>query len=133
MIRSRTDEPRRQPRWLTGAVGLAVVAILLVGGYWLMTEGPGVRLLSPAGSTVAEFTGEGDIATDTFHVRDGWAIRWESTGERFAFAIGGDRDFGTVIDIDEPGSGVTSPTGSGAFRLDVTGEGPWSIVIVQGD
>lgn len=111
---------------------LLLVALFAVG-YWFVALGPGRQLVSPAGSNVAEFSGDGDQTTDSFTVREGWAIEWQSSGERFAYAIRGDRDFGTVIDIDAPGNGVTSPTGSGTFFLDVTAEGPWSITVRQGD
>ena len=131
MVISRTSARGHQRlAWL--AVGLAAIVIILLG-YWFLTRGPGVELLSPTGSTVTGFTGEGDMTTGTFQVRDGWAIHWESTGDRFAFAIRGDRDFGTVIDVDEPESGVTSPTGAGAFHLEITAAGPWSITIAQGE
>jgi hypothetical protein len=81
---------------------------------------------------VAEFSGEADMTTRSFDVRDGWAIRWESTGDHFAYAIRGNPDIGKVIDIAEPGTGVTSPVGSGTFHLEVTADGHWSIQIVQG-
>ena len=114
-------------------IGLVVGLLVLIGGWWLFTLGPGAALLSPPGSTVASFTGEGNQATGTFSVRSGWSIQWESRGPSFSFAIRGDRDFGTVITVDEPTSGVTNPTGSGSYFLDVTAEGAWQIDIIQGD
>jgi len=127
----RINEGRR--RWLMVAVGLVVGAILLVGAWWLFTQGPGTALLSPPGSTVATFSGEGNQSTESFSVRDGWSIQWESQGPSFSYAIRGDRDFGTVITVDEPTSGVTNPTGSGTYHLEVTAEGAWQIDIIQGD
>lgn len=129
MTESSRSVPR--PRRLTPVIVVVALA-LFAGGYWFLTQGPGRQLLSPAGSAVADFGGEGSQSTPTFEVREGWAIEWESTGDRFAFAIRGDRDFGTVIDIDEPGNGVTSPTSGGSFYLEVTAQGAWSIVIKQG-
>ena len=114
------------------AIGVAV-AIALVGGYWFMAQGPGRQLLSPPGSTVLEAAGDADQTTPAFSVREGWAIEWESSGTRFAFAIRGDRDFGTVISIDEPGNGTTSPTGAGSFHIEVDADGPWSIKVTQGE
>lgn len=114
-------------------IGLVVLLVVAVTGFWFLTQGPGQRLLSPAGSTVAEFGGDSNETTSSFDVREGWAIHWESAGEAFAFAIEGNRDFGTVIDIDEPGSGVTSPTGSGTQHLVIVAEGPWTVTITQGD
>lgn len=114
-------------------IALVGLLVLAAGGYWLLTQGPGQQLLSPAGSTVVEFSGDSDQTTSSFDVREGWAIHWESTGEAFAFAIDGDRDFGTVIDVDEPGNGVTSPTGSGTYNLEITADGPWTVRITQGE
>jgi hypothetical protein len=112
---------------------VAVALVVGVGGLLFFAQGPGQRILSPEGSTVAEFSGDGDEITDEFQVREGWTIHWENSGVRFAFAITGDRDFGTVIEQDEPASGVTSPVGEGTFRLEIEAEGPWEIRIVQGE
>jgi hypothetical protein len=38
-----------------------------------------------------------------------------------------------VINLTEPGSGITSPTGAGSYYLEVTATGPWTIEITQGD
>lgn len=123
---------RNRRRWLIVAV--LIVAILLVAlGYWLFTEGPGARLLSPPRSSVTEFAGEGDQITSSFRVRQGWQIRWESSGARFALTIRGDRNFGTVVNEDEPASGVTSPPAPGTFHLEVSAEGPWTITVLQGN
>jgi hypothetical protein len=124
--------PPRRPRWAIAALAVVLFVIVVLGGYWLFTQGPGRQVLSPPGSTVAQFSGASDQTTQSFQVREGWAINWDSTGQRFAFAIRGDRDFGTVINITEPGSGVTSPTGAGSFHLEVTAQGSWTISITQG-
>lgn len=108
-------------------VGVALVAFL----YWYL-NGPGAPG-GPARSVVAEFSGVSDQTTNTFQVREGWQIHWETEGDRFAFAITGDLDFGTVIEEEGPGSGITSPVPSGSFRLEITAEGPWSVTIIQGD
>lgn len=117
---------------------MGVAMALLVGavasaGYWILTQGPGRELVSPPGSIVAEFSGTGNQTTDAFQVREGWQIQWANSGPSFAFAITGDRDFGTVIDQREPASGVTSPVGGGTFRLEISADGPWTISIVQGE
>jgi hypothetical protein len=125
-------EVRRRSWLLPGLVVVAVIAIVAIG-YWAATAGPAQSLISPRGSTITEVTGDGNQTTPSFKVREGWAIHWEGKGKSFAFEIKGDRDFGTVIDIDEPGSGVTSPTGAGTFNLVVTADGPWSVTITQGD
>jgi hypothetical protein len=131
---SHSKETIRRPRRRLAGVVVALVGVaVVVGGYWLLTQGPGRELVSPPGSTVAEFRGTGDQTTDTFQVREGWQIQWGNSGPRFAFAITGDRDFGTVIDQHEPGSGVTSPVGGGAFQLVISAEGSWTIVVVQGE
>lgn len=114
------------------AIGVIVLVIAAVA-YWLLFHGPGQNITSPSGSTILEVSGQRDAATDDFRVREGWSIHWENSGHRFAFAISGDRDFGTVVDQSEPGSGVTSPVGGGTFRLEIEAEGPWSIRVVQGE
>lgn len=119
--------------WRPIAVVIVLIVVVAIGAYWLFTRGPGARLVSPAGSTVAQFRGSGDRITEAFSVREGWSIHWENTGDRFAFAISGDRDLGTVVEQEEPASGVTSPVGGGTFRLEITAEGPWSVRIVQGE
>ena len=82
-------------------------------------------------TSVASFSGTGDKTTDPFRVRAGWQIQWKNTGKKFSFAITGDRDYGTIIIRTSPGIGVTSPVGSGTFRLNVNANGPWSIQIFQ--
>ena len=129
---TQTASSRRRRAWLL-ATSVVVLLAVLVGTYWLMTDGPGAGLLSPAGSTVDEFSATGNVTTNSFRVRQGWSIHWESMSDSFGLAIRGDRDFGTVISLDEPGSGVTSPTGAGTFHLEVTAEGAWTIEVVQGD
>jgi len=82
-------------------------------------------------TTVASFRGTGDQTTDSFTVKQGWQIQWRNTGKSFSFAITGDRDYGTIIKQTKPASGVTSPVGSGKFRLKIAAEGGWSIQIFQ--
>lgn len=115
-------------KWI--AVAIAVLVLL---GVVAVAFGPARSLLSPPGSSVAEFAGNGNLRTASFEVREGWAIHWESSGRHFAFSIGGDRDFGTVIDVNEPGSGVTSPVGHGRFYIDVQADAPWTLRVTQGD
>lgn len=128
---TRVRQVRR--RTITTLVVVVVAIAVVVGGFWFLAQGPGVRLLSPPQSTVAEFSGTGDQSTPAFGVRNGWRIHWQSTGERFSMAIRGDQDLGTVIESGEPATGVTSPAGAGTFHLDISADGSWSIRIEQGD
>ena len=80
---------------------------------------------------VAQFTGDGDQDTNDFTVKEGWEIRWETTGATFKFAITGTQDLGTVVDHPGEGGGSTFPTGSGTFRIHVTAQGQWTIRIVD--
>ena len=123
----------RRLRMLRIVTVLIVVLALALAAYWFLTRGPGQQLVSPPRSTIMQFSGEGDHTTESFTVREGWAIQWETTADHFSFAIAGDRDFGTVIDVDEPGNGTTSPTGSGTFHLEIVADGPWSVDVTQGD
>jgi hypothetical protein len=86
----------------------------------------------PPLETVLELSGTGDQVSDPFDVSPGWQVSWQTAGERFALAITGDQDLGTVVDLPGPASGVTAPVSGGTFRLEVTAEGPWSITVVQG-
>lgn len=126
------DRPGRRISLRASLVALAILAAIVVAGIWTFAYGPGQRLLSPPGATVASFAGDGPQMTAPFSVRAGWAIHWESTGP-FSFAIRGDRDFGTIINTGEPGSGITSPTGEGTYYLEVQAERSWTIRISQGD
>ena len=113
-------------------IGVAALAIAVVA-YWFFFHGPGQGVTSPTGSTILELTGDGNAATEDFRVREGWSIHWENSGDRFTLAISGDRNFGTVVDQQEPGSGVTSPAGGGTYQIDVKAEGAWSLRVVQGE
>ena len=110
--------------------GLLVLAV--VGIAWYFTLGPARGGGQPR-SVVAHFSGSGDLKTDSFVVRKGWQIEWKTDGEKFAFAVKGDVDMGTVVDQATAGSGITSPVPSGMFSLEVTAKGPWEITILQGD
>jgi hypothetical protein len=122
-------QPRRRGLWI--AIVLIAIAALALAAWWYFNRGPGQA--SPAGSVVLEANGDGNQATDSFNVRPGWRIDWENQGDQFSFAIRGDRDFGTVVEQQEPGSGITSPTGGGNYSIEVTSNGPWSLTVFQGD
>lgn len=95
-----------------------------------LSGGRSAPAVSPIRS-VTEFNGTADETTDAFQVHEGWQLHWETTGEAFAFAITGDRNFGTVVRQEGPGSGITSPIGAGIFRLEIKAKGPWSVRIIQ--
>jgi hypothetical protein len=76
--------------------------------------------------------GESDATGGEFEVRPGWQIVWQTDGERFAFAVRGEQDLGTIVDQTGPSSGVTSVAAAGTFNIEVTAKGPWSIKVVQG-
>ena len=80
---------------------------------------------------VAESNGDGDQETKSFTVKEGWEIRWETTGASLQVAITGDRDFGTVVNQVGAGGGATYPVGSGTFRLVIKARGPWTIKVVN--
>lgn len=122
----------RESRRVRIAIVVAAVVVLGLGGYWVMTEGPGARLLSPPRSTLVEFSGSGDQTTEPFRARSGWQIEWRTSANQFAMAIRGDLDLGTVVRRNEPGSGVTTPPTPGTFHLEITADGPWTIAIIQG-
>jgi hypothetical protein len=134
------SNPRKSP--LSSSIGrryaaTAAIFIVLVAmgaaAYWFLTSGPGNRIISAPGSQLSEFNGSGDQTTTSFAVRGQWQIHWENTGKRFRFAVEGDRDLGTIIDQDGPGSGVTSVVANGEFHLVITAEGNWRVRITQGE
>lgn len=105
---------------------------MIVAAMWYFGFGPG-QAGGPPGSTVADLSGNANAESETFFVRSGWQIHWETEGERFEYAIEGDRSIGTVISQDGPGSGITSPVPAGNFRIIVRADGPWRIQVIQGD
>jgi hypothetical protein len=126
------DAPSGTRRWILLAV-IAAVLLIAAGGYWFFSMGSGDGVTSPPGSEVISFSGDGDQTTESFEVRQGWQIQWQHD-RKFAMAIRGDRDFGTVIDEKgKAGSGVTSPVGAGTFYLEITANGPWQVTIIQGE
>jgi hypothetical protein len=123
----------RGRNWPLLIVSALVIVVVAVGAYWFVTQGPGQRIVSPPGSDIASFSGEGDQTTESFTVRGQWQIHWQNEGDAFAFAIDGDEDLGTIIEQEEPGSGVTNVVAAGTFYIVVTAEGAWSIEITQGE
>jgi hypothetical protein len=86
----------------------------------------------PSQAVLLQMGGESDATGEVFEVRPGWQIVWQTDGERFAFAVRGDQDLGTIVDQTGPSSGVTSVAPAGTFQIEVTAKGPWSIKVVQG-
>ena len=124
---------RQRFNWPLVLLSALVVVLVGAGAYWFLTQGPGQRIVSPPGSDITSFSGEGDQTTDSFTVRGQWQIHWQNEGETFSFAIDGDQDLGTIIEQEEPGSGVTNVVAAGTFHIVVTAEGPWTIRITQGE
>lgn len=97
------------------------------------TASPATASPAPAAPrTVLEIYGVGDLVSQSFTVRNAWQVNWRTDGGSFAFAIRGDQDLGTVVDQPGPASGVISPVPLGTFHIEVTAEGPWSIIVVEG-
>ena len=114
---------------------VAVLVILVVGaaaaGFLLLRDrgdGPAAGD-PPQPQVVATFRGNGNQRTDAFTVDSGWEIRWTTRGKRFAIAVTGAEDLGTVVEQRGKQTGATFPRGAGEFRLDVTARGPWRIQI----
>ena len=122
-----SGRPPKRRAWLVIAFVIAAIAI---GGYLLTKTDPADKA-PPKRTTVASFQGTGDETTEKFDVTKSWRIDWKSSGKRFAFAITGDRDFGTVIDRKKPGSGITTAEGTGTYRLVIKAKGAWSVRILQ--
>ena len=112
---------------------ISILAVLLVvGGYWFFSTGPGWPLVSPRGSTVATFSGDSDQVTSDFRVREGWRIEWKTTGTGFTMAINGDQNMGTVVSVSSPDNGLTAAPSKGTFHVEVRASGPWEVKILQG-
>lgn len=130
-----TDSQLQRRRWNAPLLLVSILVIILVaiGAYWFVTQGPGQRIVSPPGSEITEFSGDANQTTESFSVRGQWQVHWQNSGDEFTFAIDGDQDLGTIIEQEEPGSGVTNVVAAGTFHLEVTANGPWTIRITQGE
>jgi hypothetical protein len=121
------------PRRLTLlAVGIAAGVLLLGVTLSFFTSGPGWSIASPRGSTVVQYSGDGDHVTSAFRVREDWRIEWQTSGPLFAMSITGDQDLGTVVTANGPDSGLTAPPIAGVFKLEITANGPWTAKVLQG-
>jgi hypothetical protein len=74
-----------------------------------------------------------DLVSPSFDVIQGWQIVWQTDGPKFAFAVRGDQDLGTIVEQAEASSGTTSLSPAGTFHIEVTADGPWSIKVLQGE
>ena len=116
---------------------VAVLVILVVGaaaaGFLLLKDRPDAPAAGDPATprVVATFRGNGNQRTDTFTVDTGWEIAWTTRGKRFAIAVTGAEDLGTVVEQRGKQTGATFPRGAGEFRLDVTARGPWRIQILN--
>jgi hypothetical protein len=127
-----TTEPAG--RWRLVAVLIILVIGAAVAVFLLVLKDGGAQPGPAAPSepqVVATFRGNKDQRTDTFQVESGWEIRWSTRGKRFAIAVSGAEDLGTVVEQRGKQNGSTFPRGVGAFRLDVTARGPWRIEILN--
>jgi hypothetical protein len=86
--------------------------------------------LPPA--TILDMSGTGDKVSNSFEVRSGWQVIWQTDGEQFAFAVRGDENLGTIVDQTGVSSGAISVAPAGNFHIEVTAKGPWSIKVLQG-
>jgi hypothetical protein len=114
----------------------AVLAILVVGaaiaGFLLLRDGGEKPAAGPEPAqpkVVTTFSGSGNKRTEPFNVDSGWEIRWKTEGKRFAVAVSGAENLGTVIEQRGKQTGATFPRGAGKFRLKITAKGPWRIDI----
>ena len=123
-------EPRRRGPWFVIAV--VVLAVAATGVYFLLRPGSDGEPRAQR-TAVASFNGSGNDTTQMFRVTKPWRIEWRNAGKRFAIAITGDRDFGTVVERSKPGAGVTTAEVTGTFRLVVKAKGTWSAKILQED
>ena len=83
---ARLRSPASRSLWLV--IGLLVLAVVALGSYYLLTRGTATH--TPARTDVASFSGDGDEVTESFLVAEPWQIHWETEGEMFTFAIGGE-------------------------------------------
>jgi hypothetical protein len=82
---------------------------------------------------VLSVTGESHEITDTFEVKPGWQIHWQTDGTSIAVAVTGASNLGVLIDYPGPASGVTGVAEGGEYRLEIEANGPWSITVIDGE
>jgi hypothetical protein len=80
---------------------------------------------------VLAIDGSANALSQSFVVRPGWQIQWQTEGSTFQFSVSGDMNLGKVIDQAGPASGVTSVPVGGSFTIEVKAKGPWTIVVRQ--
>ena len=86
----------------------------------------------PAGGTVLELNGTGNLTSDAFAVEPGWQVVWQTEGTHFSYAVHGAQDLGTVVDQKVPSSGANAFAPAGTFRIEIAAAGPWSMKVIQG-
>jgi hypothetical protein len=93
-----------------------------------------MTIRTPEGAdVVSEFDGDGDGETGQFEVSEGWQIRWETEGERLELALVHAGGTDTVLRLDDgPTQGVTNPDATGSVSIEVTSDGAWRLIIVDG-
>jgi hypothetical protein len=124
--------PLQVDRRLVFGLTVAALAIVVLSGLGLWSVvGPG-RAGGAPGSILVAIRGDADATSEPFHVREGWQIEWENTGQYFSYTIHGDVEFGQVIAQNGPGSGITSPVPVGEFWIEVASQGPWTVTVIQG-
>src|SRR4029079_4760636 len=82
---------------------------------------------APSQLIVLQLNGNEATRSESFTVQPGWQIVWQTEGTRFAVAVRGDQDLGTLVNQTVPSSGVASSSAGGRFHLEITATGPWTL------
>lgn len=138
--RARRMRARRWLRFGRAVVLLALLAALPLAVFLLLADGEeGSDMVTsstePAEVLVRSFSGSGSRSTSVFVVSSEWVIKWTLDGlasDSLEITVrASDGSVSGSARQDGLGSGEQAFEESGAFRLNITTRGDWSIRVLQ--
>jgi len=124
-------QPRRRRLLLLTVSAVVLIAIIGAAYVALQPKSGSGPAGTPSAGSVAQFSGTGDMTTDSFTVQEGWEIAWTTQASRFQMTLSEDGNTRVLLTREGAGSGTTVPRGSGTFQLIVEADGPWNLEVIQ--